>query len=435
MGRAIFIRPIGAEDRGVLRRPRGVQIGTKFASWTMLRSKAAEQVPALKPARTYVVDPTAGLETFAALLAVAMTPDAALIWAQPADVPFSVRQIFPGLFACPDRAVPTSGRPLFATLTSGTSGAHKIAVGWGDFLELVALQYETALYRSPYLPESQVHVLATCLPLKFGATFLMAVIPAMFLSYDLVVFPPHRWDFLHAVAAREPVACITVPSLLAAASASSSGRIDMSKAALLTIAGYLSKSRIESVQDKFQGIRILSSYGATETGVVTLDTGPDGKHFHVGRPILGKPVWLTDVDSEGVGKIATAGPDCRAFYLGDAQALGGTDGTVATTDFGHFDSAGNLYLDGRIDGAMKINGMTIYPQRIERHLLTLPGVVDARVRIDTTNTLERLEARLVGSITEGVVREHCAMLPEECRPSVVHCFAEGEDVYSGHGKL
>jgi acyl-coenzyme A synthetase/AMP-(fatty) acid ligase len=412
-----------------------VQIGTQFASWTSIRSKAAERSQSLKSGRAYVVDPAAGLETFCSLLAVAMIRDAALIWAEPADLPFNVKQIFPGLFSCPDRTFLTNERPLFATLTSGTSGGHKIAVGWGDFLELVALQYDAALYKSPYLPESQVRVLATCLPLKFGAAFLMAIIPAMFLSYDLVVFAPHRWDFLHAVAAQEPVACITVPSLLAAASASTSDRIDMSKAALLTIAGSLSKTRIESVQDKLQGVRILSSYGATETGVVTLDVEPDGEHFHVGRPIIGKPVWLVDVDAEGIGKIATAGPDCRTFYLGSAQPLRGADGTVATTDFGHFDEAGNLYLDGRIDGAMKINGITIYPQRIERHLLTLPGVVDARVRIITTNTLERLEVRLVGSITEGVVREHCAMLPEEYRPSVVHCFAEGDDVYSAHGKL
>jgi acyl-coenzyme A synthetase/AMP-(fatty) acid ligase len=435
MGRAVFIRPIGMEDRGALGRPRGVQIGTKFASWSGLRSLAAERLPELTSGRAYVVDPTAGLDGFVALLAVAMTRDTALIWAQPSELPFSVKAIFPGLFSCPDRTFPINGRPLFATLTSGTSGQHKIAVGSGDLLELVALQYDTALYRLPCLPNSQVRVLATCLPLKYGAAFLMAVIPAMFLSFDLLVFPPHRWDFLHATATQEPLACITVPSLLAAASASTIDEIDMSKVALLSIGGYLAKPRIESVRSKFRGARLMSSYGTTETGVMTLDDAPDGEHFHVGRPILGKPVWLVDVDNQGIGKIATVGPDCRDFYNGTAQPLRRPDGTVAGTDFGHFDEAGNLYLDGRIDGAMKLNGINIYPQRIERHLLMLPGVVDARVQVITTTTLERLEARVVGLITEGAVREHCAMLPEEYRPSVVHCFAEGEDVYSAHGKL
>src|SRR4051794_35278627 len=109
MGRAIFIHPIAKEDRGNLGRPRGVQIGTQFASWTTIRRKAAERLPMLKSGHAYVVDPTAGLETFSALLAVAMTKDTALIWAEPADVPHCIKPVFPGLSLCPDQMVPSTG--------------------------------------------------------------------------------------------------------------------------------------------------------------------------------------------------------------------------------------------------------------------------------------------------------------------------------------
>ena len=45
-----------------------------------------------------------------------------------------------------------------------------------------------------------------------------------------------------------------------------------------------------------------------------------------------KPVWLEDVNEQGVGKVATSGIDCREFYWGQDQPIRRADGTVAATD-------------------------------------------------------------------------------------------------------
>jgi acyl-coenzyme A synthetase/AMP-(fatty) acid ligase len=411
-----------------------VRIGSKSASWSALKRRATELASDVNPGAVYVVDPAAGLQAFASLLAVAMVPDTTLVWAKAADVPFSRQRVAEGLYLCPHAVPPNRERPLYATLTSGSLGVPKLAVGFGDGLELVAINYHFSLYRSVF-PDAEVCILASCLPLEYAATFMMVVIPAMFLSIDLVIFPPHRWDLLWGIASREHTACVTVPSLLAAAAVSTMEPIDMSKLALLTTAGYLSRTRIESVQEKFRGLRLLTSYGASETGVMTLDSEPDGLHLHVGRPIAGKAIWIVDADSAGVGKIATMGPDCRESYWGQNVSLRGSDGSVAATDFGHFDKDGNLYLDGRIDGAIKLHGITFYPQDVERHLLGLRGVADVQVRVVTENNIDRLKARVVTALSPAAVQAHCMELPIHLRPSVIECLSESLDHYSPHGKL
>jgi acyl-CoA synthetase (AMP-forming)/AMP-acid ligase II len=168
--------------------------------------------------------------------------------------------------------------------------------------------------------------------------------------------------------------------------------------------------------------------------VMTLDRSPGASH-HVGRPLPGKPIWIIDADGTGVGKVATTGPDCRERYWGRPERLRGDDGIVASTDYGHFDDDGNLYLDGRLDGGEKLHGLTIYPRQIERHILLLPGVEDVKVRLDGKAGVERLAARVVGSATPDAVREHCRALAEASRPAVIECLADAPESYSARGKL
>jgi acyl-CoA synthetase (AMP-forming)/AMP-acid ligase II len=432
MGVSIFSHAV---TRARLSAGARVQIGDAAASWSEIMLRGSQLRPLLPPGSTCIVDPTAGLDAFVALSAAAMTDDIAVIWAKPSEVPLAGTSVAPGLFLCADLSSRSGKRPVYATVTSGSVGKPKMAVAFADALELVALQYTLALYGHAFPDRREIRTLATCLPLDYAATFMMAVVPALMGGHSLVAFQPNRWSTLHAVASREPVACIAVPSLLAAAAVSTLEPIDMRNLALLITAGYLSRSRIDAIGKTFKGVRLLTSYGATETGVMTIDHSPDGEHFHVGRPIVGKPVWLVDVDAQGVGKIATAGPDCREFYWEGGRPLRNGDGSVIATDYGHFDEVGHLYLDGRIDGGTKLHGITIYPRTLERHVLTMPGVVDARASIAYTATIDRLELLVVGSIEAAEVQEFCGQLPEIYRPAVVRCAAEGADAYTDRGKL
>lgn len=434
MGRPIFTKWLEHPHIMEATKKRGVTIDDTFTTWDALLRRAKDLASTLVPGHAYVADPTANLDGIMSLCAIAMTPDTILLWAKAQDVPFPLQPLAPGLFSCQEVPNVPLTRPLYATLTSGSSGTPKIPLAYGDLLENVALHYDSVLYQPTFPGHPKVDVLATCLPLGYAAAFMMVIVPALFLAKDLVVFPPHKWGTMHSLAAREHVICLCVPSLMAAACVSTIEPIDMSKAALIMASGYLSRSRVETTRSKFRGVSLLNCYGASETGVVTLDRNPDGS-FHVGKPIFGKPVWLEDVDEHGVGKIATSGIDCREFYWKQDTIIRRSDGTVASTDCGHFDEHGNLYLDGRLDGGEKLHGITIYPRQIERHLLKFDGVADISIRITNVNGVEHLAARVVGSVTEEQVKEYCSTLSEISQPTLIECFTEEAEVYSKHGKL
>lgn len=433
MGRSSFQRRLD-ETRGSAGRERGVHLGGQFASWDQLSKRAGELRPLLREGGQYLVDPSAGLQAFAALIAVMMTPRSTLIWALRDAVPCAFSPVATGLFHCDDPPPVDHERPMYATLTSGSSGEAKIPVAFADVLELVALQYDTAMYQSAFEGSPDVNVYATCLPLEYAAVFMMMVVPALFLGRDLVVFDNHRWDVLLDAARRERVVCLIVPALVAAASAALAEPVSAANLAFIFTAGHLSRARRDVLAEKFRGATLLASYGASETGVMTLDREP-GEATHVGSPLWGKAVWIAEPDESGVGKISTTGPDCRESYWGKNQPLRDAAGVVASTDYGHFDPQGHLVLDGRIDGAQKFHGRLIYPKRIERHILLLPGVEDVRIRLLLDGNFDRIEALVVGSCNVDTVREHCAELPELYRPGRIECVLDGAKLYNARGKL
>jgi acyl-coenzyme A synthetase/AMP-(fatty) acid ligase len=317
-------------------------------------------------------------------------------------------------------------------------GTPKVPFAYADMLELVALHYDAVLYQPTFPRHPEIDVLATSLPPEYAASFIMIVVPAMFLKKDLIIFPAHDWGALREAASSRHIACLTVPGVTAAALTNTPDPVDMSTVALIMASGYLAAQRCDAIRSAFRGVTLMNCYGASETGVVSLDRDP-GMQFHVGTPVLGKPVWIDDPNDSGIGRLATAGVDCREFCWdqdGELRDLKRADGSVAATDLAHFDDDGNLYLDGRLDGGEKLHGVTVYPRQIERHLLQLDGVVDVTVSVVAMpNGIDHLTARVVGSASAGQVREHCQALSENSRPSIVECVSDDLSYYTGHGKL
>ncbi|HEU4765829.1 MAG TPA: hypothetical protein VFS77_00605, partial [Pyrinomonadaceae bacterium] len=85
-----------------------------------------------------------------------------------------------------------------------------------------------------------------------------------------------------------------------------------------------------------------------------------------------------------------------------------------------------------------LHGILIYPRIIERHILQLDGVIDAKVLIThEPNGREQLTARVIGRVSDDAVRDHCSVLEEIQRPTRVECISENaaEGAYTAHGKL
>lgn len=431
MGRPSFLRFLGDAGHG---RESGVTRGGERASWSQLAAVGRELAREVDRDATYVVDPDAGLDSFAAYFAVASIPDTLLLWARPDHFPGQLTRLAAALYRAIEEPRPPLTRPLWGTLTSGTAGTPKVPVGYADTMELLALHYQAELYERLGAGGETATTLATCLPLDYSAAFMMMVIPALFLRKDLLLFEPHDWRPLAAAAATEHVACLTTPGLAVAGAASLPQAADFASVSLFMASGYLSTERIRTIRQVMTGVHMLNCYGASETGVVSLDRQATGAG-HVGAPIAGKPTWIEDPDAHGTGAIATSGFDCREFYWPGRQPIRRPDGTVSVTDIGRFDEAGRLYLEGRLDSGEKLHGVTIYPRSIERYLLTLDGVADVKVFVRHDGGLDRLAARVVGRVDAATVREHCAALSHLEQPALIECVPDTMHAYSGHGKL
>ncbi|MBN3932622.1 AMP-binding protein [Streptomyces verrucosisporus] len=441
MGRTPFSRFLTPAVSGSTASGRdpGVYWGAEFASWDDLLSEGRRRAALLRCGTTYAVNPEGGpMASLASLLAVASVPDTTLLWASPKRLGLTVRESAPEVFEVTGGAsLPASSdRPLWGICTSGSTGTPKVAIGHADEWELIALHSEAAMYQDA-IGGRPPTALATCLPLGFSAAFFMSVLPALFFRRDLLIFPPHDWRPLTGLAQRHRVAALGVPALAAAACINAIEPAAMDSVALFLGGGHLSGERVRLIREHFTGIRVSNLYGTAETGAIALDHDP-GHNEHVGFPIAGKSVWIRNPDERGTGEVCVTGPGCAQYQWRPGQAPTPTAGLVSGTDYGRFDSAGHLCLEGRPDGGEKLAGVLVYPRAVERHLLTLDGVSDARVTVEHPSSgLEHLAATVVGEVDPPAVEEHCTQLPEHQRPSRIRYVSEGEaaSVYTAHGKL
>ncbi len=412
----------------------GIQQGPEFLTWTEILAAAKVRAKSVEAKSCYLVSPTKGIDSVISLLAVATVPDTMLIWHDPAEYQLENKPITDTLSRISYPLTQELARPLWGVATSGSSGTPKIAIGYADSWEIIVLHYTAAIFRPAFggnIPER----FATCLPLKFSAAFFMTLLPALFLQRDLVLFDHHDWT---AVSSADQNTCIlAVPAIAAAACLGMSSALPFQKSVLFLGAGHISVERLALIRRQLQGVDIRNLYGTAETGALSIDPSP-GHNLHVGRPIAGKSIWINEPDSSGIGAITAAGPDCCHYIWQPGHPPQPSGAQVSGTDYGSFNAEGQLSLAGRVDGGEKLGGILVYPKIIERHLMLLPGVSDAKVYVKRmTSGLEHLAAKTIGTATEDMVRNHCLDLPVSSRPSRFECIAEKDaaTAYSSHGKM
>jgi fatty-acyl-CoA synthase len=136
---------------------------------------------------------------------------------------------------------------------------------------------------------------------------------------------------------------------------------------------------------------LVQVYGSTETGGISALTDLDHLepelHGTVGRPFPWVEVSLrheetgAPVPDGGPGVVWVRSDTCMHGYRGDDDLSRRTlvDGWVDTGDIGRFDEYGALQLIGRRGGVIKCGGLKVYPESIERLLVTHPAVREAVV--------------------------------------------------------
>lgn len=436
MAASVFEGWLNAEARLIKEKTATIEIFGQKASWHEVLKHAKRLSTLLSRDTLYIIEADIGLQSIVALFAVSITPGASFLWAKKESLPYLLKPLAQGIWVGPSLPLERQcGRSYFGTLTSGSTDTPKIPMGFADSLPLIGLHYNSTLFHDTLPNANEGGCIACCLPLEYSATFMMAILPAWFAKRSLVIFRPSQWSLILKRSQKEPITVIAVPSLLSAATAAAKAASDYQNLTFLITAGYLTKKRLTNVKEKFKNALIRSSYGASETGVMTLDLAPEGLP-HVGKKLYGKSVWLMDMNEHEIGKVATSGIDAREFYLNNNQNIRTSDGIVSSTDLGHFDEAGNLYLDGRIDQGEKLYGITIYPKQIELHILKLDTVVDVKVKIQTEKQgIEYLEALVVGDCKYEELKAHCSSLHPSLQPREFIIKTEQEIVYSERGKL
>jgi long-chain acyl-CoA synthetase len=163
--------------------------------------------------------------------------------------------------------------------------------------------------------------------------------------------------------------------------------------------------------------KVHSFYGSSETGGISYDAGDEiSDPLHVGRAM--PETTIAVLPSDGT---AEAG---RVFVRGNAVAHGYADATAdasiskfcdegfLTGDLGRFDEAGRLILTGRVSTAVNVAGRKVDPSEVERALLAVPGVGDARVLGVACDVRGQQVVAFVvrkdAALTSLAIRQYCA---------------------------
>jgi long-chain acyl-CoA synthetase len=172
------------------------------------------------------------------------------------------------------------------------------------------------------------------------------------------------------------------------------------------------------------GFLVVQGYGLTETApIVTLNHPLRASKGTVGTPIGGVEVRIAP-DGEILvrGENVTSGyykPEGAATASAPESDAAFRDGWFHTGDIGELDASGRLLIKGRKkEMIVTPQGLNVFPEDVERALLSQPGVKDAAVVGLKVEGEERIHAVLVlapGADARAIVRGANAHLEDHQR--------------------
>lgn len=138
------------------------------------------------------------------------------------------------------------------------------------------------------------------------------------------------------------------------------------------------------------GAPVLEGYGQTETGGGVVFNPLHGvrKPGSVGIPMADVEVEIVDIETGTkvlpageTGEIRLRGPQIMSGYRGRPEdtAAALRDGWLYTTDIGHLDADGYLYISDRKKDIVIVSGFNVYPRAVEEVIYRHADVSEAAV--------------------------------------------------------
>jgi fatty-acyl-CoA synthase len=192
---------------------------------------------------------------------------------------------------------------------------------------------------------------------------------------------------------------------------------DLSALRIIFVAGSQLGTGLCVEATKVFGPVIYNMYGSTEVAYATIATPEDlaAEPNCVGRVVPGAKVKLFDkhrceVSPGTPGQIFVANGIQFEGYTGGGSKES-IDGLTSSGDIGHFDAAGRLFIDGRIDDMIISGGENVFPTEVEEALVSHPDIDEAAVIGVSDNEYgQRLRSfvtlRPGASLTEDDVRDY-----------------------------
>jgi long-chain acyl-CoA synthetase len=213
------------------------------------------------------------------------------------------------------------------------------------------------------------------LPLAFGAT--------------VVVLPSFTPAAAEAAAAQERVQLLMgSPFIYSMLLESNANRASFTSVETAISVGAPMAPDIARRSEEQLGLRVRQLYGASETGVIAIQS-PDTPFQPgvVGPPVASAEVHILDERGERLGldcsgEVAVRGPGVVHGYLNepDLNRELFRDGFFRTGDLGRLDASGTLILCGRSKTVINLGGIKVDPAEIEGVLLEMPEVRACTVR-------------------------------------------------------
>ena len=336
----------------------------------------------------------------------------------------------------------SSTQAACAVLTSGSTGSPKC----------VLLSHQAFANRLSWMwgeyPFENDEVCCQRTPLNFVDAVteilvpLLAGVPVVILDHKLIRDPR---EFVNELEKWKITRVVLVPSLLR--SLLKSRWIHPTRLRSLrywiSSGDILHSELVSKFRKKLPNAILLNLYGSSEvagdaTCCEVTKLGAE-EAIPVGRPIANTKVYIVDkemnpVPTGVVGELCVSGPGVAMGYANDRRLTeerflaawpGGFDRIYRTGDLGRYREDGQIQLMGRADRQVKIRGVRVQPEEIERLLIEQPQLEDAMV-VPGTDTLGETTLRAFVVLSPGApsvsaiqgvrayLRQH---LPEQMIPS------------------
>lgn len=292
-------------------------------------------------------------------------------------IDFVERNLLPDLFQIPYQPYQLSILPARAEAdlhpegltwllhTSGTTGAAKAVM-----LSDQNLQARTLSEISDFDLRAQ-DIIFNCLPFSHDLG-LNQVLCTLWLGATLFIKARSVADLIITLQNSRATGMTATPLVWIDLMKTQHEPVETSLRYLTVSGGSLELSQLELLKTIFPGVRVLRTYGQTETFRTFInDTNEDG---------LGRVVADTRIVVSASGELIHYGSTAMTGYLFDKDLTAkkvDSQGGILTGDLVRQDAAGRLHFQGRSDDLVKRFEQRFFLSEVEAVFCDMPGVIEA----------------------------------------------------------